>query len=177
MNHFNYLIWKMYNIGKRGFNRLFVSPFKQSLCDECGKGVFIGKGARGNWRNLRIGDDVSINENNLFMSTRAKVIIGNHVMFGPNVTCITGDHRTDIPGRVMTSITESEKLPENDQDIIMKGDNWIGANSTILKGVTIGEGSIVAACALVTRDVPPYSIVGGVPARVIKYRFSDNDSD
>lgn len=173
MNHFNYLIWKIYNIGKRGINRVIVSPFKQSLCDECGKGVFIGRGVTGTWRNLRIGDDVSINENNLFLNTRAKVIIGNHVMFGPNVTCITGDHRTDISGRVMTSITESEKLPENDQDIIVKGDNWIGANSTILKGVTIGEGAIVAAGALVTNDVPPYSIVGGGPAKVIKYRFSE----
>ncbi len=56
----------------------------------------------------------------------------------------------------------------------MKGDNWIGANSTILKGVTIGEGAIVAAGALVIKDVPPYSIVGGVQAKVLKYRFSDD---
>ena len=49
---------------------------------------------------------------------------------------------------------------------------WIGANVTILKGVTIGRGSVVAAGAVVTRSCPPYSIVGGVPARVIKPRFT-----
>ena len=52
---------------------------------------------------------------------------------------------------------------------------WIGANATILKGVTIGEGGIMAACSLVTKDVPPYSIVGGFPAKVIGRRFSDED--
>ena len=56
-------------------------------------------------------------------------------------------------------------------DTVLEGDNWIGANATILKGVTIGEGAIVASNSLVTKDVPPYSIVGGVPAKVIKYRF------
>ena len=82
-------------------------------------------------------------------------------MFGPNVTMITGDHRVDIVGRLMTSVTDSEKLPENDLPIILNGDNWIGANSTILKVVTVGEGAVVAAGALVNKNVPPYAIVGG----------------
>ncbi len=73
----------------------------------------------------------------------------------------------------MKSIGDDEKLPENDQDIILEGDNWIGANAIILKGVTIGYGSIVAAGAVVTKSVPPYSIVGGVPAKVIKPRFPE----
>ena len=105
------------------------------------------------------------------MCTRAKIIFGDHVMTGPGVTMITGGHRIDIPGRPMKSIHNNEKLPENDQDIILNGDNWIGANSIILRGVTIGEGAVVAAGAVVTNDVPPYSIVGGVPARVLKRRF------
>jgi acetyltransferase-like isoleucine patch superfamily enzyme len=71
----------------------------------------------------------------------------------------------------MDSITESEKRPEDDRDVIIGDDVWIGARAIILHGVTIGRGSVVAAGAVVARDVPSYAIVGGVPARVIRYRW------
>jgi serine acetyltransferase len=58
-------------------------------------------------------------------------------------------------------------------DIIIKDDVWIGANAIILSGVTIGQGALIGAGAVVTKDVPPYAIVGGNPAKVIKYRFSE----
>ena len=70
-------------------------------------------------------------------------------------------------------ITDKEKRPEDDRDIVIESDVWVGANSTILRGVTVGEGSVIAAGAVVTKDVPPYSIVGGVPARVLKMRFDE----
>ena len=75
----------------------------------------------------------------------------------------------------MTDITDEMKLTENDQSVTLCGDNWVGANATILKGVIIGEGAIVAAGSLVINDVPSYAIVGGVPAKVIKYRFSNDE--
>lgn len=53
-------------------------------------------------------------------------------------------------------------------------DVWVGANSTILRGVSVGDGAVIAAGAVVTRDVPPYAIVAGVPAKVVKHRFSDD---
>lgn len=59
----------------------------------------------------------------------------------------------------------------------MQDDVWIGRNVTILSGVTIGQGAVIVAGAVVTKDVPPYVIVGGVPARVIKYRFSQKIID
>lgn len=57
-------------------------------------------------------------------------------------------------------------------DIVVEDDVWIGHGTTVLSGVRIGQGAVVAAGAVVTKDVPPYAIVGGVPAKVIKYRFA-----
>ena len=71
----------------------------------------------------------------------------------------------------MACVTDDEKLPENDLDVVFEGDNWIGASAIILKGVTIGKGSVIAAGSVVTKSIEPYTIVGGVPAKTIKKRF------
>lgn len=75
----------------------------------------------------------------------------------------------------MYDVKDEDKREDDDQDVKFEGDNWIGANSTILKGVTIGEGAVVAAGAVVTKDVPSYSVVGGVPAKVIQMRFNEEE--
>ena len=165
----------MKNIVKSIWNRFFLHPYYRKSLKHCGKDVKFGKDIDITWNNCEIGSDVTVGKGATFLCTRAPIIIGDHVMFGPNVTMITGDHRVNIVGRLMTSVTDSEKLPENDLPIILNGDNWIGANSTILKGVTVGEGAVVAAGALVNKNVPPYAIVGGVPARVIKMRFTEDE--
>ena len=159
------------------FKRLcfhIIADYQKSMMPLCGENVFLESYCDGNWNNVFCGNDIHIGKNNLFMCALASIKIGDHVMFGPNVTVITGDHRTDLIGRYVTTVTNDEKLPDNDQSVIFEGDNWIGANAVILKGVTIGRGSIVASGAVVNHDIPPYSIVGGVPAKVIKYRFTEN---
>ena len=60
-------------------------------------------------------------------------------------------------------------------DVVIGNDVWIGMGATILSGVTVGDGAVIAACAVVTKDVPPYAIVAGNPARVKKYRFSEEN--
>lgn len=157
------------------WNKFIVAPIKKRALGKYGRQVKLGRGVKMyGAKNIFLENDISINEYALFMCTRAKVIIKDHVMFGPRVTVITGSHRTDLIGRYMTSIGNSEKLPENDQDIIFEGDNWVGTGAIILKGVTVGKGAIVAAGAVVTNDVPEYSVVGGVPAKVLKMRFTDD---
>lgn len=166
------MLYRICNCLQRAWNKLVVSPIKKGAMEKCGKNVKLGRGLRlYGAENLNLGDNIGIGENAVFMCTRAKIKIGNDVMFGPGVTCITGGHRMDIVGRTMISITNDEKRPEDDKGIVFEGDNWVGANATILKGVTVGQGSVVAAGAVVVKDVPPFSIVGGVPAKVIKMRF------
>ena len=150
-----------------------ITNYQKSMMPECGNDVFIENNCDGHWNNVYCGTDIHIGKNNLFMCALAPVKIGDHVMFGPNVTIITGDHRIDLVGRYMTTVCNEEKLPENDQPVVFEGDNWISANAIILKGVTVGKGAIIACGAVVNRDVPPYAIVGGIPAKVIRYRFTE----
>lgn len=160
---------------KKAINKLILNPVKRKLVNKCGEQVCFGMNADiTGWKNVYIGNDVSIGNNCNFMTTRAKIYIGDHVMFGPAVRIITGNHVIDVPGKYMSEFTDADKREKDDQDVIFKGDNWIGCNAIILKGVTIGYGAVVAAGAVVTKNVGDYCIVGGNPARVIKKRFSDD---
>lgn len=159
-------------IPSRIFNRMIMNPIIRSSLGKCGHNVRIGKNFKASGiKNILIGENVALGANNLFMTTKARIYIGNNVMTGPNVSMITGGHRYDIKNCPMINIGDSDKRPEDDQDIILEGDNWIGAGATILKGVTLGGGAIVASGAVVVKNVPANSIVAGVPAKVIKMRF------
>ena len=172
------ITYKITNKMMHAWNKFIVAPMKRSCFNHCGKNVYIGDNVTiSGWENVSVGNDVALGSNLTCLTTRAKVIIGDHVMFGPNVTIITGDHVIDIPGKYMTQFTDKDKRPEDDQDVVFEGDNWIGANVTILKGVTVGQGAVIAAGAVVTKDVSAYSIVGGVPANFIKYRFEEKQLD
>lgn len=148
------------------------SPVYKCAMKHCGKNVFLRPMScdfKGLW-NMSIGDGTSIPKGSTFYCTIAPLTIGKKVIFGPKPTIITGDHRIDVIGKYI--MDSNEKLPENDAPVIIEDDVWTGANVTILKGVTIGRGSVIAAGAVVTKSCPPYSIIGGVPAKVLKYRFT-----
>ncbi len=85
------------------------------------------------------------------------------------------NHVTTYPVRSMIEKNGSDAVSKG--DIILEDDVWIGQNALILSGVTIGQGAVVASGAVVTKDVPPYAIVAGVPAQIIKYRFSEQIRD
>ena len=72
----------------------------------------------------------------------------------------------------MISVTEHEKRPQDDLGVEIGDDVWVGTRAIVLHGVTIGRGAVVAAGAVVTRSVPPYAVVAGVPARVVGFRFT-----
>jgi len=91
-------------------------------------------------------------------------VIGSSVMVGPNVTIRASNHHTDDPDRPMLDQGQTGGR------IVIGDDVWIGANAVIVPNVTVGSHVIVAAGAVVTRDVPDYAVVAGVPARVIADR-------
>ena len=83
----------------------------------------------------------------------------------------TGNHAM-ILGRFYRSITEAEKPSGLDKDVIVESDVWIGRNVTLLSGVTIGRGCTIAAGAVVNKSTPPYAVIGGVPAKFIKFKWT-----
>ena len=155
---------------KKAYHKFIKLPVLKSLFKKCGKNLFIGENCTFIFNHISLGNYVSIGSNSVFLTAEAEINIGNYVMFGPNVTIVTGNHRIDVLGKYMYNVTE--KLPENDTDVNIEDDVWVGANVIILKGVTVGRGSVIAAGSLVNKDVEPYSIYAGVPAKLIRKRFS-----
>lgn len=148
------------------------SPFYKRSMKYCGKGVYLrpmSSDLKG-LRNMSVGDGSSIPKGSTFYCTEAPLTIGKKVIFGPCPTIITGDHRIDVVGKFI--MDSHDKLPENDAPVTIEDDVWAGCNVTIFKGVTIGRGSVIAAGAVVTKSCPPYSIIGGVPAKILKFRFT-----
>lgn len=120
-------------------------------------------------------------------ATISMTTIGKFCSIGPNFMCGWGIHPTNgistspyfysaMNGLDMNSFSLDEKI-EIRKPITIGNDVFIGANVTILDGVNIGNGAVIGAGAVVVKDVPPYAIVGGVPAKVIKYRFADEIID
>lgn len=141
------------------YRKLLMIPYLRKKSKKCGKNLGVGPGfIVSGIQNMSFGDDVSIGPNCVFYSTHAELKIGRGVMFAPNVIISAGGHRTDVVGEYMRYLSDDDKLPENDKDIVIEDDCWIGAGAIILKGVTIGRGSIIHAGAVVTRDVKPYTI-------------------
>lgn len=113
----------------------------------------------------------------LFEQEGERLTIGNYVSIGPGVQFLLGvNHQTKtfttypLYSRLMAS---SNKDALNNGPIVIEDEAWIGTDAIIMSGVTIGKGAMIAAGSVVTKDVPPYAIVGGVPARLIRYKFPE----
>ena len=168
------IAYKLLDGISRAYNKLFLLPALRCSFGECGNNVALGRRSEVvGVENIYIGHDVYLGPAATLITTRAKIRFGNYVMSGPNLTVITGDHRTDIIDRSMMALTDADKLPENDQDVVIADDVWMGAGVTIHKGVHVSAHCVIAAGAVVTKDVgPEYSIWGGVPARHLGSRLN-----
>lgn len=138
------LLYSLVYLKKPLLYTLVVKPKYISKATSFGKHCFIGHGAH----------------------ITGKVALGNYVIIAPDFSLVGDDHIYSKPG---VPIIFSGR--PNSNETVIGDDVWVGHRVTILSGVKIGRGSIIAAGAVVTKDVLPYSIYGGVPARLIKERF------
>lgn len=138
--------------------------------------------------NSYIGEGTYINDDSKILNSR----IGRYCSIADNVCTVLGQHpisdftsthpafyydttsQLNYTFHKSKALYDCKKMPagESQYNVVIGNDVWIGSHAIILGGVTIGDGAVIAAGAVVTKNVEPYSIVGGVPAKVIKYRFS-----
>ncbi|MDP4093040.1 MAG: DapH/DapD/GlmU-related protein [Bacillota bacterium] len=148
-----------YSFGSRRIRAVLC----RRIFKKTGKNINIEHGAFfGNGDDIEIGDNSGLG---LDCMVSGPLIIGNNVMMGPDVMIYTQNHnfsRTDIP---VISQGNSDK-----RRVTIGNDVWIAARVIILPGVTIGDGAVIGAGSVVTRDIPPMAVAAGNPARVLKYR-------
>lgn len=155
------------------------------------KAVFEGANRLGSdsvFLNSSMGYASYVSDHSFIKNTR----IGRYTCIADNVLTVAGNHPLTFvsihpafystvqkPSYVDKQKFEEFKYIDSERKISIEigNDVWIGTRATILEGVTIGDGAVVAAGAVVTKDVPPYAIVGGVPAKIIKYRFTIDEID
>jgi len=133
-----------------------------------GSPVPISSSARfANPENISIGDRSNINRNcMIWAGEKSKIVIGKDCLTGPGVTIIAS--RYNVKGKNLI-----RSYPADERDIIIGNDVWLGANVVVLPGVKIGDGAIVGAGSVVTKDVESYTVVTGIPARELKKRQDD----
>ena len=129
--------------------------------DKCGHDVNIQPKAIVA-RRVWLDDYSGIGESSL---VQGNVHIGKHVMMGPEVYIYTQNHRFD-----QLDITMDSQGFGEEKSVVIEDDVWIGSRVTILPGVTVGTGSVIGASSVVTKDIPPYSIACGNPAKIVKLR-------
>jgi acetyltransferase-like isoleucine patch superfamily enzyme len=135
------------------------------LARSCGKKVLIFPGCILHWlENCRIGENVTIHDF-CYIDAIGGITIGDDVRIAHNCSVITGQHKYDVPDKTIIDSGYTTAAVSIGNDV------WVGTGAVILQGVTINDGAVIGANAVVTRDVPAYTVAAGNPAAVIKNRF------
>lgn len=150
----NLKIFKINGGAVRGF-------FLHGFFEKAGKNLTIGKRVRCSTRVI-IGNHSGIGENSRL---QGKVSIGNDVMMGPDCYIYTNNHNFSN-----LEVPMSEQGYSGEKEVVIGNDVWIGGRVIILPGVHIGNGAVIGAGSVVTKDVDDYAVVGGNPAKLLKYR-------
>lgn len=160
----------------RGFLELYRSYFSHSRR----KFGYVGKNVQiipplniDNHKNIFLHDNTKI-EKGTISATLGRFILKKGSAAAEGLSVHTGNHMM-VVGKFYRSVTNEDKLNSSrsyDCNIIVEEDVWLGCNVTLLAGAHVGRGAIIAAGAVVNKDIPPYAIAGGVPAKVIKFKWT-----
>lgn len=161
---------RMFIVGiKNGIERYFIPEHKWGYIDRSVK-LDVPITVQG-YKNVFLYENSHIGPHSIILATNAKFILKKYSGSAGGLCIVTGNH-VRLKGRFYRTIRNSEKPKNFDKDVIINEDVWMGLNVTILSGVEIGRGTTVAAGAVVTKSTPPYCIVGGVPAKVLKFYWT-----
>lgn len=156
-----------------GYLKLYYYGYSNGKFEHYGKNTIIVKPFLcTNPSKVYIGNDVIINCGCIILNQTARVIFKDHVIVSNNFLISTGNHVSKLG---MWQNDTSMHIPQTDKDVIIENDVWIGANVTLLTGVHIGRGCIIGAGAVCRSDIPPYSVVMGNPAKIIRFKFTPNE--
>lgn len=157
----------------KSLSEYLIRKYKVTLFKSFGNNSYIGHDCIFSYSNISIGHHTYIGSKCVLQSAHGEIVIGNHVMFGAGVHIHGGNHVYDQVGMYMDEV---RKEVGQDGLVLIEDDVWVGSNAIILggsHGIKLGEGCVVGAGSVVTKDVPAYSVVVGSPAKIIKMRFTD----
>lgn len=152
------------------FARSLLLPFIRAAwqVQDLGEGFQWGLPLSLPGRTAKIGRYVYVGAYGTIMGP---VVIGDFTMISSHVRVVGNDHRIDIVGGATRLSFPAQSRPLT----VIEADCWIGQGAILMEGIRIGRGAVVAAGAIVTRDVPPYAIVAGTPARTVRMRFTPEE--
>lgn len=152
-------------------NRIFGYFLRHSL-GYCGKNVVLHRpNVCSNPGNMYLYDNTSIMKNWTLLSDTGKFIMKEHCIASTNLVVITGNHNRLVEHTLQDSI--ANRLADEEKDVILENEVWLGTNVTLLPGITIGRGTTVAAGSVVNCDLPPYTLCAGIPAKVKKIYWTE----
>lgn len=159
----------LHSLSLKAWNRLLMYGYVQKFRRAGEHVLFSPIGSVFSYQTIDLGHHVFIANRAWFSGD---IEIGSYVMFGPNVTLLGGDHEFKDTTQPMYLVKDNQNRQAK---IKIGNDVWIGANVTILRGVEVGHGAIIAAGSVVNRSVEPMTIVAGVPAKKIAERFTADE--
>ena len=157
-----------------GYHHSFLKPFNaarsfvcRKIFQKCGANVTVHRGAYfGSGRKLSIGANSNLGVNS-FINARGGISLGENVLMGPDVMILTGMHNfrnINVP---------IQEQPMDYAPVLIGNDVWLGARVVVLPGKTIGDGCVIGANSVVSKDIPAYSVAAGAPIKIIKSRMKE----